>query len=829
MPQPKSSARRRVEPASRPQERGEQAGRQARRRRASRPPRAPRASRPPSARRPRRRRPSARHAQARGQAEPREKAAAQRAEDAVAREPHRAARRAAQGRRRSPPTASRRRSTTPSSAGGSRARTPPSSSQSLLSTGPRAGRRLPRRPRAAARPRAARAPRSPATACCARSTAPAARWASARRSRSRCYDDLTRGAGREPPERPHARASCARCATTRGATTTASRCWARSSASSAELPRWGQWTPPTAQTRAAARRRARAARSTTSPSAATASRAATATSCSSRGAVPGDRVRAVVTKRKRAYAEARTRRDARARRPTASRRSPTTRARRGRCCPTSASSRSRPSRSTTRCGGSASSTASSCEPIVPAVEQWRYRNKLEYSFGTGDGRRARVRLPRARLAGSEIVARRGLPAGLRARQRGARRGARRGAAREGLQRLRPPHAARACCATSSCARAGAPASCRCASSPRARRARRRRRSPTAVDADEPAVDARPRASARPPPAARPSCSPATDGDRGGARRPALPHLARGVLPDQHRDGRARSTALAAEYAGAAGLGARLRPLLRHRHDRPVAGRRAPARCGAWRSSRRRSPTRSPTRAATRSTTRASSPATCASRCASSSSRPAGPTSLVVDPPRAGLSQKVVRRIIEAAPKRIVYVSCNPTTLAPNAAQLVEAGYALRTRAPGRHVPADAAHRVRGAARARLSLHANDARSWSSGRCKTSNIAVQYRHARTDTFTPGCRPSSAAALSVLPATAGADGFPLVGWWPMNEGSGQVVHDYSGHGNNGTLGDSPGVDDHDPAWIRGRLRRLGAAASAATTTSRSRIRPASSRPS
>ncbi len=54
-----------------------------------------------------------------------------------------------------------------------------------------------------------------------------------------------------------------------------------------------------------------------------------------------------------------------------------------------------------------------------------------------------------------------------------------------------------------------------------------------------------------------------------------------------------------------------------------------------------------------------------------------PEVVVVDPPRAGLSQKVVRRIIEAAPKRIVYVSCNPTTLAPNAAQLVQAGYELR--------------------------------------------------------------------------------------------------------------------------------------------------------
>jgi 23S rRNA (uracil1939-C5)-methyltransferase len=59
-----------------------------------------------------------------------------------------------------------------------------------------------------------------------------------------------------------------------------------------------------------------------------------------------------------------------------------------------------------------------------------------------------------------------------------------------------------------------------------------------------------------------------------------------------------------------------------------------------------------------------------------------PDVVVVDPPRAGLSQKVVRRIIEADARRIVYVSCNPTTLAPNARQLVDdGGYELRTVRP----------------------------------------------------------------------------------------------------------------------------------------------------
>jgi 23S rRNA (uracil1939-C5)-methyltransferase len=58
-----------------------------------------------------------------------------------------------------------------------------------------------------------------------------------------------------------------------------------------------------------------------------------------------------------------------------------------------------------------------------------------------------------------------------------------------------------------------------------------------------------------------------------------------------------------------------------------------------------------------------------------------PDVLVVDPPRAGLSAKIVRRILESEPERIVYVSCNPTTLAPKARQIVDGGYRLDTVRP----------------------------------------------------------------------------------------------------------------------------------------------------
>jgi 23S rRNA (uracil1939-C5)-methyltransferase len=59
-----------------------------------------------------------------------------------------------------------------------------------------------------------------------------------------------------------------------------------------------------------------------------------------------------------------------------------------------------------------------------------------------------------------------------------------------------------------------------------------------------------------------------------------------------------------------------------------------------------------------------------------------PDVVVVDPPRAGLSAKALRRIARLEPARIVYVSCNPTTLAGNAKELVsEHGYRLERARP----------------------------------------------------------------------------------------------------------------------------------------------------
>jgi 23S rRNA (uracil1939-C5)-methyltransferase len=63
-------------------------------------------------------------------------------------------------------------------------------------------------------------------------------------------------------------------------------------------------------------------------------------------------------------------------------------------------------------------------------------------------------------------------------------------------------------------------------------------------------------------------------------------------------------------------------------------------------------------------------------------RSGAPDIVVVDPPRAGLSGKAVRRLGRIGAPRIVYVSCNPTTLAGNLKQLgADWGYELRRARP----------------------------------------------------------------------------------------------------------------------------------------------------
>jgi RHS repeat-associated protein len=45
--------------------------------------------------------------------------------------------------------------------------------------------------------------------------------------------------------------------------------------------------------------------------------------------------------------------------------------------------------------------------------------------------------------------------------------------------------------------------------------------------------------------------------------------------------------------------------------------------------------------------------------------------------------------------------------------------------------------------------------------------------------------------------------LVGYWQFNEGSGQIVHDTSGNGNDGQLGSTPDTDSADPSWVLSEL--------------------------
>ena len=51
---------------------------------------------------------------------------------------------------------------------------------------------------------------------------------------------------------------------------------------------------------------------------------------------------------------------------------------------------------------------------------------------------------------------------------------------------------------------------------------------------------------------------------------------------------------------------------------------------------------------------------------------------IVDPPRTGLSAEAVTGLLAWAPARVVYVSCDPATLARDLRRCLDAGYRLGT-------------------------------------------------------------------------------------------------------------------------------------------------------
>ena len=54
-----------------------------------------------------------------------------------------------------------------------------------------------------------------------------------------------------------------------------------------------------------------------------------------------------------------------------------------------------------------------------------------------------------------------------------------------------------------------------------------------------------------------------------------------------------------------------------------------------------------------------------------------PDVVVLDPPRAGCGVDGAQQIARLKPRRIVYISCNPSTFAREARAFLDAGYALK--------------------------------------------------------------------------------------------------------------------------------------------------------
>ena len=300
-------------------------------------------------------------------------------------------------------------------------------------------------------------------------------------------------------------------------------------------------------------------------------------------------------------------------------------------------------------------------------------------------RRARrptgARLPPPRQLGRGDRRRR-LPAGLGAQQRGAQPGPRLGAAR-GDSRLRPARAARGCCEISSSARAGAPASFRPGWSPPGRASPGRpsictpsSRAPAAAPTGRPACSARsssrrrwrgcdcesrPRPSSRPTPRWPSACTrspPTTPGspDASGSST-STAESARSASRSPRRQARFGESRRFSEAVGDAEENARRNGIANARFI--AADVRLGARPLIERAGR--------------------------------------PDVVVLDPPRAGLSKKVIRRVIECGAPANRLRLLQPDDAGPERLAAHRRRLYAPAREAGRHVSADPAHRVRGPA------------------------------------------------------------------------------------------------------------------------------------
>ena len=58
-----------------------------------------------------------------------------------------------------------------------------------------------------------------------------------------------------------------------------------------------------------------------------------------------------------------------------------------------------------------------------------------------------------------------------------------------------------------------------------------------------------------------------------------------------------------------------------------------------------------------------------------------PSTVFVDPPRPGLHPNTVKNLIKLSPKKIIYVSCNPATMARDIEILISEKYTIKDLQP----------------------------------------------------------------------------------------------------------------------------------------------------